>query len=265
MQQYLWPGGAPASMGQSLYENMPMSNMAGNTAGAAGGMAGGLMGLLTGNPIAGYIASALLSNLAGSLFQSQSPYEKAIKSQLGYSQGILPMLSQEAQGIPSLATKNAMQSVSQEVNRLQQALAATAQRNAPAKTTVGRSEQVGQQRYQQAKTQAYGNILAQQQANARAALLGLSGQAMQGQLGLEMQDRADRQSTLANLGTVMAQYKQYKEMPDFMKMFKPYIDLLYKQLGVTNEEKPILPTPTQQGTPYYPQPRQYQSGGAYYG
>ena len=225
----------------------------GNVAGGAGGS---IIGLLTGNPIAGYIASALLSNLAGSLFQSQSPYEKAIKSQLGYSQGILPMLQQEAQGIPSLATKNTMQSVSQEVNRLQQALAATAQRNAPAKTTVGRSEQVGQQRYQQAKTQAYGNILAQQQANARATLLGLSGQAMQGQLGLEMQDRTDRQSTLASLGTVMAQYKQYKEMPDFMKMFKPYIDELYKQLktsGVaTNATKPILPTPTSAGTPYYP-------------
>jgi len=249
MPQYLYPGGAPASAGQSLYENMPM-----NAGGMAGGVGGNLIGLLTGNPIAGYIASALLSNVAGSLFNKESPYEKAIRSQLGYSQNILPMLSQEAQGIPSLATKQAMQSVSQEVNRLQQALAATAQRNAPAKTSVGRSEQVGQQRYQQAKTQAYGNILAQQQAYARQALMGLSGQAAQGQLALELQSRQDRQNAMAGLSKIMMEYKNYKEMPEFRAKFEPYIQMLYKMLELKPQEtrQNILPTPKSQGTPYYP-------------
>lgn len=196
------------------------------------------------------VGGAILSKILPS---DNSQYQQQVKSNLSYTNAIVPQLYQQAMGKPTQATQQAFSNLSNEVNRLQQSLAATAQRNVPQATSMGTSARVGQTRLQQAKVGAMGNIMAQQQQNAVNQLMGLGQQSMLQQSQIEAMERADRQATMTGLAGLLAKYQQGKQNAEFRAMFEPYMkaltDLLMGSMPTQTTSQPIVQQSTIKAQP----------------
>ena len=196
--------------------------------------------------IAGYLAEAFgtwgVNQLLTRMLPNQNtPYSKSVGANLGYGNQLMPELYAEAMGKPSAATNQTYANVSNEINRLQQSYAASAQRSTPAMTSLSTPVREGQARFGEAKAKAYGDILASGQESARRAIMGEYDRASVGQLALEMQNRQDADSLATMLSDIVGGYKTAKmnannPLPQWL------IDAIKMYQGLLNGNQG-LPTP----------------------
>lgn len=179
-----------------------------------------------------------------------SAYGKNVGQNLGYGEDLMSELYAESMGKPSAATKATYANVSDEINRLQQSYAASAQRSTPGMKSMSTPVRAGQGRLQETKVRAYADILGNAQQNAQRLVMGQYGTAQAGQLALEMQNRQDADSLSTMLSGIINGYKQAKLNSEGQGIFGGLIKRLYAMLSGE-----IFPTQSQvqvQGGPLNP-------------
>jgi hypothetical protein len=187
----------------------PASAVGAGIAGAAGaglapiGAAAG--GGLLSSPIIQAILGTVGGNLLGGLFGGgQSPFEENVAQRLGITQQLIPQLQAQAAGQPTAATRAAGMQLSQQMKRLQQSYAASAQRQGIAGTTPARAQQG---RLQAAKVQGMAGIMGASQIAAQQQLGQLAAGAPAQQFQIEQQRRQQKREFLTGIGQVMAEYR----------------------------------------------------------
>ncbi len=189
--------------------------------------------------------SDILAGLGESI-RGKSPYETMMENQAGYMNQLLPDLANEARGIPSMATRNAMRESGQEINRYQQSFMASQQRANPGAKTMTTPARAGGGKFETMKQEANRDILGQAQTGARNQLLGIAGNAEQ-MVGLAEQRREQRRSEFnQNIGNFLGYYDGLNDPVE-----KGRLDNLFsllKQLFGTQKTQGILPSGT---TPNY--------------
>ena len=170
----------------------------------------------------------------GESLMGKSPYEQAMGQQAGAMNQMMPQLMQEAQGIPSMATRNMMREADTGINREQQSFMASQMRANPYQTKINTATRSTLPRFTQMKQDANRNILGQAQQNARGALLGI-GQNAQTQIGIAEQRRTEKRAVF-NEGVmkIMGFYKGVND-PSVLARLENMMDLMGKLFGVSKQ------------------------------
>ena len=145
-----------------------------------------------------------------------SPYEQLIQQQTQAFQQVLPQLQQEARGVPSEATRNALSNLRQSTTSAQQSYAASATARGAGGTPVAAQ----QSRFRASEQQTAGNILAQAQANAINQIASGGRMAIQSQGQLEEADYAAQQQYYKGLGTFLGWYLENRDDPQGQQMYQ---------------------------------------------
>ena len=165
------------------------------------------------NPFTAAIAGRLGAGLFNRLFAEESPFATGIEQRLQAGNQLIPQLQAQARGESGAASRNIGQQLRQQTTSRQQSFAAGATARGGGGTPVAAQLD----RFRGDEQQALGNALAQLQANAQNALLGL------GQTGLEGQNLLEIETARNN-----AQFAN--EIADFFgrreerKQLKPVLD-----------------------------------------
>lgn len=190
----------------------------------------------------------------GEAIRGKSPYETMMTNQADYMNQMLPDLANEARGIPSMATRNAMRESSQDINRYQQSYMASNQRANPGAKTMTTPARAGGGKFETMKQEANRGILGQAQVGARNQLLGL-GQNAQTMVGLAEERRQLRRDEFnTNISDFLGFHRGLND--PVAKSRLDNIFSLIKQLFGVQQAQSIVPseTPSPQWnyTPYNP-------------
>ena len=170
----------------------------------------------------------------------KSPYEQSIQKQSNYMNQMLPQLYQEAQGIPSMATRNMMREAGTDINREQQSFMASQMRANPYQTKINTATRSTLPRFTQMKQEANRNILGQAQQWARSALMGV-GQSAQVQIGIAEQRRQARRDEFnSNVGSILGFYKGMNN-PELLAQRDSFFKFLRDLMGIKGTPNQILP------------------------
>ena len=170
----------------------------------------------------------------GESLMGKSPYEQSMANQAGYMNKIMPQLYQEAQGIPSMATRNMMREAGTDINREQQSFMASTMRANPYQTKINTATRSTLPRFTQMKQEANRNILGQAQQGARSALMGI-GQNAQTQIGIAEQRRQARRDEFnTNVMDIMGFYKGVND-PSVLARLESMMDMMGKLFGVSKQ------------------------------
>ncbi len=190
--------------------------------------------------------SDILAGLGESI-RGKSPYETMMENQAGYMNQLLPDLANEARGIPSMATRNAMRESGQEINRYQQSYMASIARANPGAKTMTTPARAGGGKFETMKQEANRNILGGAQTGARNQLLGL-GQNAQTMVGLAEEKRQARRDEFNQNISDFLGFHQGLNDP-VAKSRLDNIFALIKQLFGVQQAQSILPSETPNYSP----------------
>lgn len=182
-----------------------------------------------------YLTVLLLSEVGGEIISRlmpsrNSPYEQSVKQGMGYGQRLMPEIYSEAMGQPSMATRNTMRNLGEEVNRAQQSYAASAQRSAPSMTGLTTPVREQQNRLQAAKIRGYGDILGQAQTAAQSEIMNIYGTATTEQRAIEMQNQQAHSDLMSGIAGLVGDYKGMQADAEFKRQMQPYLKSVYSML-----------------------------------
>jgi hypothetical protein len=197
--------------------------------------------------------SDILAGLGESI-RGKTPYETMMGNQAGYMNQLLPDLANEARGIPSMATRNAMRESGMDINRYQQSYMASMARANPGATKTTAPQRAGTGKFARMKEEANRDILGQAQVGARNQLLGL-GQNAQTMVGLAEQRRQLRRDEFnQNISDFLGFHRGLND-PAAKSRLDSIFGLI-KQLFGVQQAQSILPSETSSQqwnfTPYNP-------------
>lgn len=179
---------------------------------------------------------------------NNSAYQKTIGNQMSYGERLLPELFRESMGKPSAATKQAYRNLSNEANKLQQSYSASMTRANPTATTTTTPVREQQGRYGEAKLRGYADILSQGQTNAQNAIMDMYSGAQRGQMGIEAQNRMDKQNVMGSLSGLVNEYRKMKTNMAGDPQASIYANLLQRLVALLGggDQQGIMPTQTGQ-------------------
>lgn len=176
----------------------------------------------------------------GESLMGKSPYEQTMGEQAGVMNSLMPQLTQEAQGIPSMATRNMMREAGTDINREQQSFMASQMRANPYQTKINTATRSTLPRFTQMKQEANRNILGQAQQGARSALMGV-GLNAQTQIGIAEQRRQARRDEFnSNVSSILGFYKGMND-PAVKSRQDAFMNFLRELMGVKGTSGQLIP------------------------